>query len=473
MNLSPIISYLDAYICDPTMRTAGRTDERLNAMTEANISKLFQEAFLDGYFYLTEDFYVMSYNGKRYEKLDKDYIKLVVKTTMAQIGIGIVYCENSPEKIAKSVLLSLLKKEFFQHDKRYITFNNCVLEVSTGKQLAHDPKYMSRVVMDFDYLPNMRFPRWEQFLDEVLPNLEIRLNLQEFCGALLLDRRSYKFEFAAYCTGNGNNGKSVFWGAVQNMLGDANSSSFSPTQLFVSSDKQYNRATADGKIVNVCDDASKENFSGGDYKAYVSNGEMMARDPYGKPFKVRNAPLLVMCLNEMPITTDDSFGHERRQFIFPFECTIAPDKVDIMLPSTLNCVESMQAIFNWIYEGAQRMIANKGKFTVNESMAKAKLDAKLDSNSALRWIRDNGYTVVSKDEATPSDWQSVAMLHQSYVEACNKAKVPPIALDRFSKILSNNGFVKFRKGVGMGFYIKQVPMTDEMLEEIASDNCPF
>jgi hypothetical protein len=25
----------------------------------------------------------------------------------------------------------------------------------------------------------------------------------------------------------------------------------------------------------------------------------------------------------------------------------------------------------------------------------------------------------------------------------------------------------------MGFYIKQVPMTDEMLEEIASDNCPF
>ena len=144
-----------------------------------------------------------------------------------------------------------------------------------------------------------------------------------------------------------------------------------------------------------------------------------------------------------------------------------------MLPSTLNCVESMQAIFNWIYEGAQRMIANKGKFTVNESMAKAKLDAKLDSNSALRWIRDNGYTVVSKDEATPSDWQSVAMLHQSYVEACNKAKVPPIALDRFSKILSNNGFVKFRKGVGMGFYIKQVPMTDEMLEEIASDNCPF
>ena len=94
--------------------------------------------------------------------------------------------------------------------------------------------------------------------------------------------------------GEGQNGKSIICKAVINTLGRGVASAYSPEQLFKSSQAEYHLADVNGKIVNYCDDVSKKDFSGGDFKQFVSGGEFTGRHPYSKrPTKVNKIPLML------------------------------------------------------------------------------------------------------------------------------------------------------------------------------------
>ena len=132
---------------------------------------------------------------------------------------------------------------------------------------------------------------------------------------------------------------------------------------------EYHLADVNGKIVNYCDEVSNKDFSGGDFKQFVSGGAFTGRHPYSKrPTKVDKIPLMLCCANTIPPTTDDTEGYFRRFLIILAPNHIEDRDKDPMLEMKLQAPEVKSAIFNWVLEGYKTFIKNGGKIDIAGSV---------------------------------------------------------------------------------------------------------
>lgn len=447
MKYDSVIDYLVGTLGD-SIQGFGATDDKVNKKTEAVICDHFEKNVcgFDGdegcdFFKIGDGDVPFFYNGKFYEQTDDICLRSIVKRVMEQLGIGMVYQKNSHTKIAQECFESLVADERckFELERRYVVFKNCVLDTKTETLYHHDIKFKTDMVLDFSYKKDGRSALWDRLIAETIPDAGMRQAFQMFCGAFLADRTEYKVEFICLLVGSGRNGKSVVTEAIAKVFGDKLVSSFSPEQLFRSSQRDYNLAAINGKVANMTDDMSNKDVSGGDFKSFMSGGRFMARNPYGRPFQVNKVPLMICCVNEIPNSTDDTNGYYRR--LLPIVCPnqIADDQVDEQLPQKLSTEECKVAIFNWVLEGYRKFVECGGKINLSESIMMVREDIREDSNSARRWIREKGYKKVKSTGTDDPNWRSFKALMIEYVEYCREYSETPKTGKSVAKILKEMG----------------------------------
>lgn len=344
------------------------------------------------------------FNGRYYDKYayTLEVFEQLIKDTMRGLGIGVVYQKNIYKSVARQCMSGMKSRGiFFVPDRRYAVFTNCVLNLEDGSLHGFDMKYHTDLVFDFPYKGGYADPLWNRLLVETIPDLEMRTAFQMFCGAFLVDRSKYSIEYMCYLIGEGRNGKSLLSGAVANTLGERLTSNFSPSELFVDGDRKRNLAELEGKVANFSDDIPVKDFSGGNLKQFVSGHKMSARKMYGDPFDLGALPLFLCCVNELPRSQDRSLGHYRR--MLPILCpNVVPlERMDTQLPFKLATDTAKCGIFNWMYEGYQRLIGANGVITVGVSISEAVEDIMEDDSVVARWARDRG--IVPVGSPSPSD----------------------------------------------------------------------
>jgi putative DNA primase/helicase len=301
-------------------------------------------------------------------------------------------------------------------------------------------------------------------LSEVLPSAGLRETVQEFCGALFVDRRLYKIENILFLIGTGQNGKGVFSEAIQNMLGAGNYTSFSVERLVKSSDKAGNIAAMNGKLANICPDMSKGDISGGDFKIIVSGENIQARFQYGRSFQATELPLIIANVNEMPVTTDHSYGHHRRPLPIPFNVTISNETKDVELPTKLR--GEVSGIFNWVYEGRKRFIKNDGKFSEGPEVLAEKERIKIESNSVLQFLAANEYSA-KRSEGAVEIYLTNKELYKAYQDHCNDyGKKNVFEMINMGKIMNQEGYEAVRKTRGRGYMLY---MGGKKFEEVITE----
>lgn len=482
-----IISYLTDTV-GVSIEGLGVNDNKVNKLTEADMGQLF-ERYITGndgdripnMILIAESGEPYAYNGKYFECITTEALQYAIKRVMVDSNVGKVYQFNSHKKISDECLLALMQEPScaFEPDRRYIVFNNLVLDVETGNMLDHDAKYKTDMVFDFDYDPKVRSLLWDKFMMETVQDEGMRQAFQMFCGAFLANRKKYKIEHICLLVGTGLNGKSVMAEAVVGLFNKQLKSVYSPEQLFKSSQKEYYLADIDGKVVNYCDDVSNKDFSGGDFKAFTSGAEFAGRHAYSRrPMKVSRVPLMICNVNEIPPTTDDTDGYYRR--LLPIVCpnVITEDKIDTSLSSKLSTVESKQAIFNWLIEGYRMLMANNGKIIVSDSIKSVKTAIKNESNSVRRWISESGLTAVAPEGRMDGRWKPLFEWMSMYQDYCKRYNEPPKSQKSVSKIFKELGFAMERRHNGTWFCIdlkinadveyERVPM-----EDYEADEYPF
>lgn len=488
MKYESAIDYLVGTLKD-SVSGAGATDDKVNKKTESEICDLFEKGICgqDGdegcdFFKVGDGDVPYIYNGRHYEVVDDIRLRVLVKEVMDRLGIGLVYQKNSHAKIAQECFEKMIAEErcHFEPERRYVVFNNCVLDTKTEVLYPFDMKYKTDMVMDFDYKKDGRSALWDKLIAETIPDVGMRGAFQMFCGAFLASREEYKVEFICLLVGSGRNGKSVVTEAIAKVFGDNLISSFSPEQLFRSSQRDYNLAAINGKVANMTDDMSNKDVSGGDFKSFMSGGRFMARNPYGRPFQVKKVPLMVCCVNEIPPSTDDTNGYYRR--LLPIICPnqIADDKVDEQLPQKLTTVENKVAIFNWILEGYRNFVACNGKISISASIKELKDQIREDSNSARRWIREAGFIATEPRSDDDTRWTSFKALMGMYMEYCKQYSEIPKTGKSVSKIFKEMGFAQQKRRDTVYYCLateEEIHKDSELdlLEEqiLAENNLPF
>lgn len=462
--------YIVDYLCQtagPSIDGAGASDQTVNKLTEAGMSKSFRRYVcgLDGdsgcdYFKMDNDDQLYVFNGRHYEIVKDEMLTEIIMETMERMHVGLVYQMNSAQRIKDVCMNKLIADErcHFVPDRRYVCFKNGVFDCETGRLSEFDVKFKTDIVLDFDYVKDAQSALWDKVLAQTVPDESMRETFHQFCGCFLANRSEYKIEYICFVVGEGQNGKSIICKALINMLGRGVASSYSPEQLFRGGNQaEYHLADVNGKIVNYCDDVSKKDFSGGDFKAFVSGGEFTGRHPYSrKPTKVTSVPLMLCCANGMPPTTDDTEGYFRRFLIILAPNQISESEKDVTLEKKLMADDVRAAIFNWMYDGYRSFVKNGGKIEVAASVKDIVEDMKENSNSLRRWISTNGYWAAPDPENNRAEgWKSYKEWSRLYLDYCKDFGEVPKSISSMTELFKKMKVVKKRRGDGMWYYLER------------------
>ena len=470
MKYDHIVDYL-CTTAGPVIEDAGLSDERVNKRTEAGMAKAFRRYIcgLDGddgcdFFKVDDDGMLYVYNGQYYElMLEETLLELIIEV-MERKNVGIVY-QTGSAKIIKDYVLNRLRGDDsckFKPDRKYVCFRNGVFDLGTMKLCPFDVKYKTDIVLDFDYISGARSALWDKVLAQTVPDINMRETFHQFCGCFLAKREEYKIEYICFVVGEGQNGKSIICKAVVNMLGPGVASSYSPEQLFKSSQMEYHLADVNGKIVNYCDEVSNKDFSGGDFKQFVSGGAFTGRHPYSKrPTKVDKIPLMLCCANKIPPTTDDTEGYFRRFIII-----LAPNHVDDrdkdpMLEMKLQDPAVKSAIFNWMLDGYRSFVENEGKIEIATSVKEVVEEMKENSNSLRRWLTTFGYVAAKSKSPTAPGWKSLKEWVQEYIRYCQDWGETPRSRSAVTDMFKKMGAESKRRSDGIWYYLETKPAGED------------
>lgn len=464
MKYEHIVDYLCQTV-GPSIERGGLSDERVNKRTEAGFAKAFRRYICgvegdDGcdYFKVDEDGLLYVYNGRFFERMQEETLLEIIIEVMERMDVGIVYQTGSAKIVKDYCMNRLLGDERcrFVADRRYVCFTNGVFDLQKMKLVDFSPEYKTDIVLDFDYVADAKSPLWDKVLGQTVSDEHMRETFHQYCGCFLAKRTEFKIEYICFVVGEGQNGKSIICKAVVNMLGPNVASVYSPEQLFKSSQMEYHLADVNGKIVNYCDEVSNKDFSGGDFKQFVSGGAFTGRHPYSKrPTKVDKIPLMLCCANKIPPTTDDTEGYFRRFLII-----LAPNHVDDrdkdpMLEMKLQAPDVKAAIFNWMLEGYKTFLANEGKIDIAESVKDVVDEMKKEANSLQRWWETRGLVVVEPKSNTAPGWKSLKEWIADYKQYCEEWGDTPKNRKAVTDLFKVRKVSSKRRADGVWYYLEQ------------------
>lgn len=474
-TITYLVDYLVGKISPSIPPGWGSEDKKPVKLSEAQLQDFFENHIYlskSGHFLYSYTGTIWVYNGRNYEMVETEtYLKEVVKQALKKLQVGLVYQKFSPKRIADECISSMENRGDgrFVADRRYIVFNNGVFDVEEGVLKDFGMQYRTDIILDIDYDPNASNALWEEKLVEILPYEDSRRDFQMWCGALLNNRDKYKMEKVCIVLGPGSNGKSVITEAITGVFGSKYFRNFQPDQLLKDNNKMFNLAALQGCIGNFCGDMKKENISATGFKSFASGEEFEARHPFGRVvFKVK-APMLLCCANEMPPTTDDSWGYHRRLMAIQSTSRIRTEKdADSELTNKLKTKEVRSAIFNWIYEGYKMFVANGGKIDLSERTKALQLELRDDSNSLRRWIRDMGMVKVEREFSTmDNSWKLIKDWHDEYKQYCkDNGDNQPQNTKSMTRIFREKGYLEKRRTDGIWFCIGKIEDPDAINEEI-------
>lgn len=268
------------------------------------------------------------------------------------------------ERFAKAVIDDITASTYIERDdftlpEYLIPAKNGLLDVSKNppELLPHSPEYFITGMLPVEYNPNAKCPKFLKFLEQILPEIIDRLQIQEGFGNCLTPSHEYMIIFFLY--GEGHNGKSTLLSVLTSLLGEKNVSNASLSQL---AHRRWYVAEMYRKLANIYADIGiKELKYTGVIKIMTGEDRAFGEKKFKDPFKFKNYAKPWFSGNMVPYVYDDSDAFFRRWILIIFRQIFprgAP-QTDPQMIKKLTTSEEMSGILNWALEGYYRLRKQK------------------------------------------------------------------------------------------------------------------
>lgn len=328
-----------------------------------------------------------------------------------------------------------------------INLANGTYVISREKQFLKpfDPNDFMLYKLDFPYDTVANAPRFQAYLDRVLPDKSKQQVLAEYLGYVFIKNSVLKLEKALILYGDGHNGKSVMFDIIMKVLGPDNVSNFSLQSL--TDDKGYHRSMLTGKLLNYASEISTK-LNTTTFKMLVSGEPIEARQIYGKPFILTDYARMVFNTNVLPKDVENNTGFFRRFIIIHFDQMISQEEKDVNLANSIIANE-LPGVFNWILAGMRRLL-EQGDFTNSEAIANTVKEFKLSSDSVNLFLEDGNYA--------PAQDKYVALktLYSYYRDYCKESGYTSCSVKTFADRLRNYQYHIQRKSQGRIVHIDKL-----------------
>lgn len=193
--------------------------------------------------------------------------------------------------------------------------------------------------------------RWQQFLDEILPDVELQMYVQRAVGCSIVGNQLDHVLFIAY--GSGANGKGTFFRALSAALGEY-VTALPPHLLIEVPQQAHPTEIADlfGKRLAVSSEIPKnKKLDECKLKAMSGGDRIKARFLNKDFFEWWPTHTLWVCGNDRPRITGTDKGIWRRVRLIPFTMDLTGEAVDAHLDEKL--AAERDEILQWCVDGAR------------------------------------------------------------------------------------------------------------------------
>jgi putative DNA primase/helicase len=396
---------------------------------------------------LNRDF-VYLYNGEFWKKIEQKTFEKFLGEASQKMGVGkftaqyFQFREKLYKQFTATGYLPIPNKP---KNKVLINLSNGTFEVSEIPILrAFDPSDFMRYQLPFAYDPKATAPKFQAYLNRVLPEKDKQEILCEFLGYIFIPTSTLKLEKVLFLYGGGANGKSVLYDIIRALLGIQNISDYSLQSL--TDVNGYSRAQIPDKIANYCGEINGK-LESSKFKSLASGEPMEARLPYRDPFIMEDYAKLIFNTNELPKDVEFTHGFFRRFLIIPFDVTIPEHEQNKGLANEI-IKDELPGVFNWVLTGLNRVLTNR-KFSESPSIDKALNEFKTESDTVKRFLEEYEYLPDQENKILLKD------LYFNYKDFAFEDGNRVLSKSNFKKRLELNKIQVKRESVGWQVYVSQ------------------
>ncbi len=241
-----------------------------------------------------------------------------------------------------------------------VNFQNCTLDFN--RMSGDMPKFYEHY--NGDYLTRIiphawnmeaRCPRFEAFLEEIIPDSELREFLQRAIGYSLTASTVEQCFFLCY--GEGSNGKSTLLNLLLRILGSGYAT-HSDARTFMNQDgANFGLARLRGaRLLTVIETGDGKQLDEALVKAVTGGDPIIAQEKFGKLFEFTPQFKLWMATNHKPTVHDTSHAMWRRVYLIPFEETVPEERRNKNLDAIL--LTEAEGILRWAVDGLIDYVKN-------------------------------------------------------------------------------------------------------------------
>lgn len=317
------------------------------------------------------------WTGKIFEEYTDDQLRAFAQkhfnpacnNVMAAEFLGIVYRTN------------LVPTQFWETTLRKVNFENGILDLTTNQLTPHSMTVGFKAILPYAYDPTAKCPTFDKFLDDVTcGSKDLQSLLIEFGGYSLSGDEPWAAKMLVL-EGDGRNGKSTLIKALKAVAGN-NSYAALGMKLLMNVDR---RASLDGALFNICEEAPKVVSDTSDLKALSAGDEITVRRLYKEPYQFVNRAKLIFSCNSLPKSQDTSHGYFERFCIVPFNATFDKSNRDPFIFEKIKA--ELPGIFNLFHAGYKTLLARR-MFIESEESLKQLDGYKEVTDSAVSWFKE-------------------------------------------------------------------------------------
>lgn len=311
-------------------------------------------------------------------------------------------------KLKKQVELKLSRHSEPKENENVVLVNfiNGTLEIHRDGRRnfrQHSRKDYFRYVLPYPYDPYATCPRFQQFLDEVLPDQSVHTTILEYVGSCLIPW--FHVEAVMAFLGNGSNGKSVLIGVIEKLFGKTCVAHENIADL---THDEVHRANIEGKLINVSTE-NEGRINSSAFKTLASGEPISCKKLYSQPYSMARYAKLLFAFNEMP-NIRAGYANMRRWLVIKFDVCISEEQADTELGEKLAL--ELPGIMNLVLNSLPDLLKRK-KFSKSDTIKQAVQELEVRNNPVLQFIED-------RCEVNSSALTKGSELYKDFCEYCSQ-----------------------------------------------------